>query len=272
MRLARATTARLAAATRRGYEKTLRLYVRPEFGGRRIASIDWLEVELFVASLVERGLSPKTCRDAVSVLSLIMKTAQRAKLIRENPASGYSIPVRRRRAPVLTMEQVHQLADAADPRYAPAIWLLVLAGLRPSELCGLRVCDIDWPRRTLTVNETQMWVKGEHVVKGPKTESGIRTIPIPEWLIEQLAASLSARTETTGVRPSGTDRMFVSPTGKPMYDHTLWRIVHNARVAADLPEFRPYDLRHTHASLLSTSTPTPKRSANAWATARSASP
>jgi integrase len=245
-----ATTARLSASTRRGYEKTLRLYVRPEFGGRRIASIDWLEVELFVASLIERGLSPKTCRDAVSVLSLIMKTAQRAKVLRENPASGHSIPVRRRRAPILTMEQVHQLADAADPRYTPAIWLLVLAGLRPSELCGLRVCDIDWPRRTLTVNETQMWVKGEHVVKGPKTESGIRTIPIPEWLIDQLAASLSARTETTGVRPSGTDRMFVSPTGKPMYDHTLWRIVHNARVAADLPEFRPYDLRHTHASLL----------------------
>ncbi len=61
-------------------EKTRRLYVRPAFGGRRIASIDWLEVELFVSSLVERGLSPKTCRDAVSVLSLIMKTAQRARV------------------------------------------------------------------------------------------------------------------------------------------------------------------------------------------------
>lgn len=112
------------------------------------------------------------------------------------------------------------------------------------------MCDIDWPRRALTVNETQMWVKGEHVVKGPKTESGVRTIPLPEWLIEQLAASRSARAEATGVRPAGTDRMFVSPTGKPMYDHTLWRIVHNAQIAADLPRFRPYDLRHTHASLL----------------------
>ena len=35
-----------------------------------------------------------------------------------------------------------------------------------------------------------------------------------------------------------------------MFDHTLWRIVHNAQVAADLRRFRPYDLRHTHASLL----------------------
>ena len=112
------------------------------------------------------------------------------------------------------------------------------------------MCDIDWPLRTLTVNETQLWVKGEMVVKGPKTESGVRAIPIPEWLIEQLTASLSARAATTGVRPAGGDRMFVSPTGKPMFDHTLWRIVHNAQVAVDLPRFRPYDLWHTHASLL----------------------
>ena len=34
--------------------------------------------------------------------------------------------------PILAMEQVHQLIDAADPRYAPAIWLLVLA--RPATL------------------------------------------------------------------------------------------------------------------------------------------
>lgn len=79
---------------------------------------------------------------------------------------------------------------------------------------------------------------------------GLRTIPIPVWLIEQLAASLSARMQTYAVRSSGTDRMFVSPTGGPMFDHTRWRIVHNAQVAADLPRFRPYDLRHTHASLL----------------------
>ena len=108
-----------------------------------------------------------------------LRKALRAKIIRENPASGHSIPVRRRRAPVLTMEQVHQLVDHADDRYKPAMWLLVLAELRPSELCGLRVCDIDWPRRTLTVNETQMWVNGEMVVKPPKTkaESGPSRLP-----------------------------------------------------------------------------------------------
>ncbi len=79
----------------------------------------------------------------------------------------------------------------------------------------------------------------------------MRTIPIPEWLIEQLVSSLSAPTEATGLRPVGTDRMFVSPTGKLMYDHTSGASsATHGRSSPTCREFRPYDLRHTHASLL----------------------
>lgn len=101
-------------------------------------------------------------------------------------------------------------------RYRPAIWLLVLAGLRTSELCGLRVMDLDWERRTLTVNEVQMWVKGDLVVKGPKTASGVRTIPVPAWLLDDITAALEQRAERTGVAILETDRLFTSPTGKPV--------------------------------------------------------
>jgi hypothetical protein len=50
-----ATTARLSASTRRGYEKTLRLYVRPAFGGRRIASIDRLARGRAVRVIADRA-------------------------------------------------------------------------------------------------------------------------------------------------------------------------------------------------------------------------
>lgn len=78
------------------------------------------------------------------------------------------------------------LVDHTDERYQPVIWLLVLAGLRSSELCDLRPCDVDWEHHTITINEVQMQVRGELVVKGPKTNSGVRTIPLPEWLIDDL--------------------------------------------------------------------------------------
>jgi integrase len=43
---------------------------------------------------------------------------------------------------------------------------MALAGLRPSELCGLRVRDVDWAQHSISVTEVQMWVKGELVVRG----------------------------------------------------------------------------------------------------------
>jgi integrase len=245
-----ATTGKLAPSTRRGYEKNLRIHVRPYFQGWPVANIDWLDVETFISDLLDRGLSPKTVRECLSVLSLVMKTAVRAKVLREHPAASHSIPRRRPRSQPLTMEQINLLVDHADERYRAAVWLLALAGLRVSELCGLRVADVDWQRHTITVSEAQMWVNGTLVTKGPKTDSGVRVIPIPAWLADDLAAMLAARHKRTEANPDRAERLFRSPTGKPMVDHTVWRIVHRAQVAAGLPRFRPYDLRHSHASLL----------------------
>ena len=229
----------------------LRIYIRPVFNDRPIASIDWNEVELFIAKLVNEKLSPKTVRHAVSILTLVMQTAMRSKAIRENPAVGHTINIPRTRPNVLTMEQVHSLVDHTDEPYQPAVWLLVLAGLRSSELCGLRPCDVDWQRHTITItitiNEVQMQVRGELVVKGPKTNSGVRTIPLPEWHFDDLRISIERR---SAFDPQSTDRIFTTITGKPLADHTLWKIIDKSRRSAGLPTFRPYDLRHSHASLL----------------------
>ena len=129
------TTVKLAPSTRRGYDKMLRVHLYPQFRGRRITSIDWVEVELFATSMLERGLSPKTVRETLSVLSLIMKTAMRARAIRENPAAGHSMPTHRQRTPVLTMEQVDRLVAAhrrpvQDRR----------SGCSSSPGCGRRSC------------------------------------------------------------------------------------------------------------------------------------
>jgi site-specific recombinase XerC len=65
-------------------------------------------------SLLERDLSAKTVRETLSVLSQIMKTAVRARALRENPAAGHSMPTRRQRTRVLTMDQVDRLVAHTD--------------------------------------------------------------------------------------------------------------------------------------------------------------
>jgi integrase len=55
---------------------------------------------------------------------------------------------------VLTMEQIHRLIAEVPGPYKPVVWLIILAGLRPAEICGVRVRDLDRSSRTLHVSQT----------------------------------------------------------------------------------------------------------------------
>ncbi len=154
---------------------------------------------------------------------------------------------------VLTMAQVHQLIRYVPERYQPAIWLLVLAGLRPAELCGLRVRDVDFVRHTMSIRSTLLPVHAYgdepwRMVEGPpKTDAGDRTIPLPGWLCEDLATMLASRKAV-----NRDSFLFQTRYGNPLNrDHFREDVILPALRAAGLPEtIRTYDLRHSHASLL----------------------
>jgi len=255
------TTAKLRPSTRRGYHQLLHGHVLPYFGGRALGSIDYLDVEQFIAAELNAGLSAKKVRDAVSVVSLVMKCAVRANARRDNPAADHHIHVPRRKlraADVLTMDQVHRLvAHVRDP-YKPAIWLLVLTGVRPAELCGLRVGSIDFARRLLHVSDTLQPIhrfgdEPYRLVEGPpKTESGDRVIPLPDWLVKQIANSVAERASEREAPVGQDEYLFVRPMGGPLQrDKFRQQVIRPALRAAGLSEtLRTYDLRHSHASLL----------------------
>lgn len=258
-----ATTTKLRPTTRRGYWGILQRHVRPYFEGWPLSDIDYMDVEDYIARLLAKGLSPKHTRDCVSVLSLIMKSAVRANRRKDNPAAEHNIPVPKRKlheGDVLTMEQVHQLvAHVGDP-YKPAVWLLMLAGLRTAELCGLRVCDVDFTKHVIHVSQTVLPVhsfdtEGFGLVTGPpKTSAGDRRIPIPPWLCDQLAEIVTGRRENSGNDASrwNTEPLFQTRYGNPLNrDKLREMVIRPALREAGLPEhFRTYDLRHSHASVL----------------------
>jgi len=258
-----ATTTKLRPTTRRGYWGPLQRHVRPHFEGWPMSDITYMVVEEFIAHLLAKGLNPKHVRDCVSVLSLVMKAAVRANVRKDNPAAEHHIPIPRRKlheGDVLTMEQVHQLVAHVKDPYKPAVWLLMLAGLRPAELCGLRVCDVDFHKHVIHVSQTVLPVhsfdnEGFGLVTGPpKTSAGDRRIPIPAWLCDDLAALVRARREGIGTAGDGskTDFLFQTRYGNPLNrDKLREKVIRPALRDAGLPEtFRTYDLRHSHASVL----------------------
>ena len=250
------TTIKLMPSTRRGYRGHLDRHVLPYFKGYKLGAIDYMVVEQFIADRLRAKLSPKMVRGSASVLSLILQCAVKAGARRDNPAEGHDIPVRRRKireGDVLDMSQLHRLVEATRDPYKPAVWVLALAGLRPAELCGLRVRDVDFARQVITVRGTRMPVhkfgdEPYRMVEGPpKTDAGDRAIVIPAWLCEDLAAMLAARDK---VDRAGW--LFVTRYGNGLNrDHFRQDVIRPALKAAGLPEaIRTYDIRHSHASLL----------------------
>jgi integrase len=258
------TTTKLRPTTRRGYWGILQHHVRPYFEGWPLSDISYTDVEEFITHLLGQGLSPKYTRDCVSVLSLVLKSAVRANVRKDNPAADHNIPIPRRKlheGDVLSMEQIHQLVAHVKDPYKPAVWLLMLAGLRPAELCGLRVCDVDFVKHVIHVSQTVLPVhsfdsEGFGLVTGPpKTSAGDRRIPIPAWLCDDLAAMVAARRRANGGELSSGNKdefLFQTRYGNPLNrDKLREKVVRPALREAGLPEtFRTYDLRHSHASVM----------------------
>jgi integrase len=258
------TTTKLRPTTRRGYWGILQHHVRPYFEGWPLSDISYIDVEEFITHLLGQDLSPKYTRDCVSVLSLVLKSAVRANVRKDNPAVDHNIPVPRRKlheGDVLNMEQVHQLVAHVKDPYKPAVWLLMLAGLRPAELCGLRVCDVDFVKHVIHVSQTVLPVhsfdsEGFGLVTGPpKTSAGDRRIPIPAWLCDDLAAMVAARRRANGGELSSGNKdefLFQTRYGNPLNrDKLREKVIRPALREAGLPEtFRTYDLRHSHASVM----------------------
>jgi integrase len=255
------TTRKLRPSTRRGYHQLLHVTCSPTSPGRRLSEIDYLDVEQFIAAKLDEGLSAKKVRDAVSVLSMVMKSAVRSNARKDNPAAGHHIDVPSRKltsGDVLSMADVHRLVAVVAEPYKPAIWLMILTGIRPAELCGLRVGAVDFVRHVVHVHETLQPIHafGDHpyrLVTGPtKTDAGDRRIPIPAWLTEQMAEMLVLRASTSGRTTNRDDYLFVRPYGGPLErDKFRQSVIRPALRAAGLPDtLRTYDLRHSHASLL----------------------
>ncbi len=85
-------------------------------------------------------------------------------------------------------------------------------GLRWSECAGLRVGDVDFLRRMLSVRQTIAEVEGRLIVAETKSRSSRRTLSVPAFLVDELAGHLADN--RPGAGPD--DLVFTSPGGGPL--------------------------------------------------------
>ena len=216
---------RYSRASIKAYTSALRQYTRWLDGVHPREATDEL-VRAFLLHEVERGRSAAWLSQAVSALKFLYLEMY------EWPKANFRVPrpKRPRSLPrVPTRAQVLRMAErVANRKHRLAILLLYASGVRVSELCALRVGDVDLDRNVLHVRGG----KGE---KDRITLLSERLHPELLWLMDDRDAK---------------EPLFPSQQGGRWSTRTVQRVVGRAAEAAGVPAVTPHTLRHAFATHL----------------------
>jgi integrase len=170
----------LASTTRTVYTWVLDKYLIPKFGDAMLRDLDTMTLQKYFSGLGKNHATAMKVKDA---LASVLGSALRFGLLAKNPLIGVQIPsprVGRRTKPHLTPEQFDALVNLVAEPYATMIYTCVMAGLRVSELVGLKWEDVHTD--SLTVDER--FSRGESGC--PKTMASSATIGVDERVIQRI--------------------------------------------------------------------------------------
>lgn len=139
--------------------------------------------------------------------------------------------------------------------------LAIYSGLRKGELLALQWSDIDFEGDLIQVSKAVTLVAGVQVCKAPKTKTSCRTVSIPHFLTERLAALKQAQDQfraEVGDYWQGNNWIFTQDNGRMMNYSTPYQALQDAIIRYNqdkpaeeqLPHIPFHGLRHTSATLL----------------------
>lgn len=255
-----------------GYTSQVATIVK-DLGTYEIYNISVETLSDFFEMLQKRGLSYGTRLNLKHIVSTMFKYAVSHKWILQNPCGAVDIAKTEdekgkemlQQERFLTQEQtalfLRFLDDVKHPK-TNLYKLLLCTGVRIGEAVALRWSDIDFQKRTISINKTIAQYTLKHKTtkvcnQVPKTSSSVRVLPMNNNAYEILQKQRNDRY-------TGTEFVFMTNRGTPVTPHnmdtlhkyTLNRFKkylekqseQNSENAVSFPDMTPHYLRHTFAT------------------------
>src|SRR5262245_58487725 len=203
---------RLESATIKQYRNHIRLHIVPKIGGIRLAQLSAPIVDDFKDRLLAAN-SRVMAGKVLTSLRSILAHAQTKGRVGHNAAAAVRLGAKQRREngrleigrDIPTKDDLRRILNAVQgTRWHPILATAAMAGLRSSELRGLRWSDLDLDVGILRVRQ-----RADETGKmgPPKSAAGARDIPRAPWLVKLLkrwgVVGPGAEGEIDGVFPEG---------------------------------------------------------------------
>lgn len=179
------------------YQRLYETHIRNTLGKKQLSQIKAIHVQKFYNDLIEKDYSASSLGVIHAMLSNIFKIAVNNDLIMKNPCKGTELPiVENEERRVLSIEEQKYISNYIKREnwqfYEPIITTMLGTGVRVGEVLGLKWEDIDFEKKTLSINKTLEYRRLESTGKfgfeedTPKSPNSIRTIPLSQSVIQAL--------------------------------------------------------------------------------------
>lgn len=260
-------------------------YIIPNMGTMRLCEISPLVVAELYRRLLKKpkvnspyhkvngeSISVAILKNIHKILHSAFEQAALWEYIPRNPFQKAVLPqIRPQPLNILAPEQIdYFLKNCGDQTLTLAVHLAFSATLRKGELLALSWSDVDFSKKTIQINKTikrvskdamnaldnrdvffqfpQVLQKCKTVValKHPKTNSSVRTIYLPETVMQLLSKYRKSQIEQ-GFQSNGTfpNLIFRYADGRPFQETTLTKYFNRNVQWLGLPQVTFHSLRHS---------------------------
>ena len=246
----------LRITTRGEYENRIYNHIIPEIGKIPLNKLSQSDLQQFYArektggrklyaETLGKGLSDRTIRAIHANCRTALQRAVQDGLIRtKNPAVGCKLPPKKaREMQVLTQNEILRFLHQAKEEGYYELFLLELGtGMRRGEILALKWSDLNFTTGELHIERQVYIIKAEVIISAPKTKASVRTVILPESLVNVLSEYRKS---------VDSEWMFPSPldNSRPRNPSSVRKRLQLILERAGCKKVRFHDLRHTFATM-----------------------
>lgn len=250
--------------TYQGEKRIVEKHLIPKIGDYQLKNLRTEHIQRMLNDKLENGslkgnnpLSPRMVEHIYVVLHDALEQAVKNQIIGRNPCVAVNKPKKSKTEfTPWTTEQTNCFLKSVKKSRLFTLYMVAWgAGLRRSEILGLKWPDLDLRKGSLTVNRALVKVVGTPPYKfeDPKTKRSRRMIPLPLQVTKELNAwrkRQAAENLAFNGKYNPLDLVFCDEAGQPYNPDFISRSFKEDRETAKLPAIRFHDLRHGHATQL----------------------